>query len=78
MHSFIKLYIDILRPASDSNVLFLNAYGRPLANGDASRGLTKYFKQFGLKLSGCTTIRKVLIETYQGAFAEGTISQTGK
>ena len=77
LHSFITLYIDELRPASEYNELFLNIYGRPLGQGEASRCLTKYFKSFGLTLSGSTSLRKVLIDTYWNALNDGTITQQG-
>lgn len=77
MHSIITLYIDILRPQSDSEYLFLNIYGRPLGQGEASKYLTKYFRQFGLQLTS-TTVRKVLVYTYAQAFHDGVISKTGE
>jgi len=78
MHSIITLYIKELRPSSTHPQLFLNVYGKPLGQGEASRCLTRYFEPFGLQLSGVTTLRKVLSNCYCDAFADGSITQQGK
>jgi hypothetical protein len=77
MHSIIAVYIKELRPVSEYPHLFLNTYGRPLSQGEASRYVTKFFKPFGLNLSGVTSLRKVLSNAYVNAFHDGDITQQG-
>jgi hypothetical protein len=77
MHSIISLYTEWLRPESDYPHLFLNTLATPLGEGEASRYLTKYFKPWGLDISGVTLLRKVLSNTYCNAANIGIISPSG-
>jgi hypothetical protein len=78
MHDIIDVYIQSLRPKSSHPNLFLNTLAKPLGDGEASRFLTKYFKSFGLTLSGATSLRKVLSNTFWDAANDGIISKSGK